>query len=96
MVSPAKWMDKGVRTLRNQKCGGHTAQVLADKRCASAAVLANSEACTLVALGCNIDMVALATASGRCSMATFGPSESIVATSESVEVERTDWDLVEE
>ena len=70
------------------------ALLLAGKRCASAAVLANSEACTLVALGCNIDMVALVTASDRCSMATFEPSESAVVTSESVEAGRTDWDQV--
>ena len=72
------------------------AQELADKRCASAAVLANSEACTLVALGCNIDMVALVTASDRCSMATFEPSESTAATGESMEAGRTDWDRVGE
>ena len=94
MVSLAKWMDKGVCTPRSQRCGGQTAQLLASKRCASAAVLANSEACTLVALGCNIDMVALVAASDRCSMATFGPSESTVTTSESMEARQTDWDLV--
>ena len=61
-----------------------------------AAGLVNSEACTLVALGCNIDTVALVAANDRYLMATCGPSESTVAIGESVEAGRTELDRVGE
>ena len=96
MASLAKWMDKGARTQRNQRCGGHTALSLVGKRCAVAAGLVNSEAYTLVALSCNIDTAALVTANDRYLMATCGPSESTVVTGESVVARRTERDRVGE